>query len=70
MGRLLGHMRGGGNVYADEAYERAKAEKEAAPAGPDLDAVFAEIIELARSRGCYVASLKLEVARRGRRRTG
>lgn len=66
-GRLLGRMRGGGAVYADKAYERAQAEKEAPP-GPDLDAVFQEIIELARARGCYVASLKLEVARRGRRR--
>lgn len=64
-GRLLGKLRGGGAVYADAAYEHAQAQKEAA-AGVDLDAVFKEIIELARSRGCYVATLDLRVALRKR----
>lgn len=45
-----------------EAYETGKL------APPDLDAVFAELCELARARGCYVTHLKLEVSRRQRSR--
>lgn len=36
------------------------------PSAPDLDAVLAELVALARSRGCYIANVDLRVARRGR----